>query len=91
MGTDFAWQLTAWLAREEHTAEADGTIGCSTASDLGDRSCFDLGTGRMKIIALIGLLLVAIGVLTAGCADTKEPITRTPNDKCLVRACSVLY
>jgi len=39
----------------------------------------------------LAMLLIAIGLLVVACAETKEPISRTPNDKCLVRACSVYY
>jgi hypothetical protein len=39
----------------------------------------------------LAILLVAIGVLATACGKPGEPISRTPNDKCLVRACSVLY
>lgn len=37
------------------------------------------------------MLLVAIGLLVNGCGKPGEPISRTPNEKCMVRACSVLY
>jgi hypothetical protein len=36
-------------------------------------------------------LLMAIGLLLSACGKPGEPISRTPNDKCLVRACSILY
>ena len=39
----------------------------------------------------LSALLMAAGLVAAGCAETGEPISRTPNDKCLVRACSVFY
>ena len=39
----------------------------------------------------LAILLIAIGLLVNGCGKPGEPISRTPNDKCLVRACSILY
>lgn len=39
----------------------------------------------------LAMLLIAIGVFAAACGKPGEPISRTPNDKCLVRACSILY
>jgi len=42
------------------------------------------------VSARLAILLVAIGLLAVGCAETKQPISRD-TDKCLVRACSVFY
>ena len=44
-------------------------------------------TNRCKLT----MMLIVIGVLAAACGKPGEPISRTPNDKCLVRACSVYY
>ena len=91
MGIASAWQLTAWLAVVEHTTGADAAIFRSGALYFGDRCCCDHGMGRVKNIVLVGLMLAAIGVVAAGCGETTEPITRTPQDKCLVQACSVYF
>jgi hypothetical protein len=39
----------------------------------------------------LALLLVIIGLAATGCAEKGEPIQRTPEDKCVVRACSVYF
>jgi len=40
---------------------------------------------------ILALLLVIIGLTATGCAEKGEPIQRTPEDRCMVRACSVYF
>jgi hypothetical protein len=37
------------------------------------------------------MLLIALGLAIVGCAEKGEPIQRTPENRCMVRACSVYY
>ncbi len=39
----------------------------------------------------LAALLIASCLAIAGCAEKGEPIQRTPEDRCMVRACSVYY
>jgi hypothetical protein len=39
----------------------------------------------------LAILLIVVGLLVNGCGKTGEPPSRMPEDKCYVRACSVLY
>jgi hypothetical protein len=41
--------------------------------------------------AAVALLLLVLVLASAGCAQKGEPIQRTPEDRCMVRACSVYY
>jgi hypothetical protein len=40
---------------------------------------------------ILTLLLLVFGLAMAGCAEKGEPIQHTPEDRCMVRACSVYY
>jgi hypothetical protein len=39
----------------------------------------------------LAALLMAACLAIIGCAEKGEPIQRTPEDKCMVRACSVYF